>query len=33
MPDLGIRLEDRADGSWIIKEMSPDEQKEVSRPP
>ncbi|CAL5227811.1 g10837 [Coccomyxa viridis] len=29
MPDLGIRLEDRADGSWIIKEMSPDEQKEI----
>ena len=26
---MGIRLEDRADGSWIIKEMSADEQQEV----
>lgn len=32
MPDLGIRLEDRADGTWIIKEMSADEQQEVRRP-
>ncbi len=32
MPDLGIRLEDRPDGSFVLKEMSPDEQQEVSRP-
>ena len=30
MPDLGIRLEDRPDGTWIIKDMSADEQQEVS---
>ena len=33
MPDLGIRLEDRPDGTWIIKDMSADEQQEVSAPP
>ena len=30
MPDLGIRLEDRPDGSWIVKEMSAAEQQEVT---
>lgn len=29
MSDLGIRLEDRPDGSWIVKEMSAAEQQEV----
>ena len=33
MPDLGIRLEDRPDGTWIIKDMSADEQQEVSDHP
>ncbi len=32
MPELGIRLEDRADGSPNVNEMSADEQHEVRKP-